>query len=59
VLAVAEAFEAMTHPRPYRPAQGSEVAVATLRRDAAAGKFNPRVVDALATLEQERAANRN
>jgi len=59
VLAVAEAFEAMTHPRPHRPAQRSEVAVATLRRDAAAGKFNPRVVDALAILEQERAANRN
>jgi HD-GYP domain-containing protein (c-di-GMP phosphodiesterase class II) len=59
VLAVAEAFEAMTHPRPHRPAQGSEEAVASLRLEAAAGRFNPRVVDALATLQRERAANRN
>jgi HD-GYP domain-containing protein (c-di-GMP phosphodiesterase class II) len=59
VLAVAEAFEAMTHQRPHRPAQGSEEAVATLRREAAEGKFNPRVVDALANLEQERAAIRS
>lgn len=60
VLAVAEAFEAMTQPRPHRAALGAEEAVAALRQDAVAGRFNPRVVEALATVkEHEHMGDRN
>jgi len=51
VLAVAEAFEAMTHPRPHRSALRSKEAIVLLQREAAAGRLNPRVVDALARLK--------
>ena len=47
VLAVAEAFEAMTHPRPYRPAMDPVDAFSTLRREAVAGRLSARVIDAL------------
>ena len=44
IIAVADAFEAMTSTRPYRPAMTREVALAELR--AVAGKqLNPLVVD--------------
>lgn len=46
ILAVADAFEAMTSERPYRPALSYEAAMAELK----AGKgtqFDPAVVDAL------------
>jgi HD-GYP domain-containing protein (c-di-GMP phosphodiesterase class II) len=60
VLAVAEAFEAMTHQRPHRAALEVGQAVAALREEAVAGRFNPRVVEALATLkEAERAGHSN
>jgi len=60
VLAVAEAFEAMTHQRPHRAAMELDETLATLRRDAEAGRFDPSVVEALASVkEQERAAHRN
>ena len=45
VLAVADAFEAMTADRPYRNALSSELARAELRR-AAGAQFDPKVVDA-------------
>ena len=45
VLAVADAYEAMTSPRPHRPALGRAQAVAELRRNAGT-QFAPRVVEA-------------
>jgi HD-GYP domain-containing protein (c-di-GMP phosphodiesterase class II) len=47
VLAVADAYEAMTSPRPHRPALSRADALAELRRGAGS-QFAPRVVDAFA-----------
>jgi len=47
ILAVADAYDALTHDRPYRPALSVLAAVGELRRCAPDG-FDPRVVDALA-----------
>ena len=56
ILAVAEAYEAMTSARPYSGAMSPEDAGAELRR-CAGTQFDRRVVDALlATLPQKRAA---
>lgn len=52
VLSVAEQFEAMTQARPHRPAMDADVALAILHREALAGRLNPRVVDALASLKE-------
>jgi diguanylate cyclase (GGDEF)-like protein/putative nucleotidyltransferase with HDIG domain len=46
ILAVADAYEAMTSDRAYRPAIGHEAARAELRR-CAGTQFDPEVVDAL------------
>lgn len=46
VLAVADAYGAMTSDRPYRPAQSSSWALAELRR-CAGTQFDPQVVQAL------------
>jgi putative nucleotidyltransferase with HDIG domain len=54
ILAVADAFEAMTSDRPYRPALSYQEAVAELE----AGKgsqFDPAIVDTLMTILQEEA----
>ena len=45
IVAVADAFAAMTAGRPYRPARTPEEALAELRREAGA-QFDPAVVDA-------------
>src|SRR5579884_2906034 len=45
VLAVADAYEAMTSPRPHRPALTRQQAVAELRKNAGT-QFAPRVVEA-------------
>lgn len=51
IVALADAFDAMTHDRPYRVARTLEEAVAECR--AQSGKhFDPRVVEALVTLHQ-------
>ena len=47
VLAVADAFEAMTHERPHRRAVQPEEALDQLRREAAAGRLSERAVAAL------------
>jgi diguanylate cyclase (GGDEF)-like protein len=46
VLAVADAYEAMTSERPYRPALAADEAAGELRRGAGR-QFDPRVVEAL------------
>ena len=43
MVAVADAFDAMTSERPYRPAAGFEVAAAELER-CAGTQFDPEVV---------------
>lgn len=49
ILAVADAFDAMVHDRPYRTAIAAPAAVAELRR-CAGSQFDPDVVGALAQL---------
>ena len=46
---MADAFEAMTSDRPYRKGMEVDVAVAELRA-CAGSQFDPRMVEALATL---------
>lgn len=46
IIAVCDAFDAMTAPRPYRPAWTLERAVAELRR-CSGSQFDPRAVDAV------------
>lgn len=54
VLAVADAYDAMTSDRPYRPGMSSEEALRELRRCSGI-QFDPRAVDALVrVLEKER-----
>ncbi len=56
VIAVCDAFHAMTSDRPYRKALSDEEAKAEMRR-CAGSQFDPRVVDALlAVLEREAVA---
>jgi HD-GYP domain-containing protein (c-di-GMP phosphodiesterase class II) len=45
IVAVADAYAAMTAGRPYRKARSAEEALAELRREAGA-QFDPAVVDA-------------
>ena len=47
LLAAADAFQAMTQPRPQRPALTAEAAAAELRRLVTAGKLGAEVVDAV------------
>lgn len=52
IIAVISAWEAMTSPRPYRQALPPEQARAELRRGAGT-QFDPKVVEAFLSLEQE------
>jgi HD-GYP domain-containing protein (c-di-GMP phosphodiesterase class II) len=47
VLAVADAYGAMTQPRPHRPAMAPEQAAATLASEASAGRLDPDAVKAV------------
>jgi HD-GYP domain-containing protein (c-di-GMP phosphodiesterase class II) len=47
ILAVADAYEAMTHDRPHRPAVSPLIAMRELRRCCPSG-FDPQCVEALA-----------
>lgn len=52
IIAVADAYDAMTHPRPFREAKGHERAVAELRQNSGL-QFDPEVVEHfLAALEE-------
>lgn len=55
IVAVADAFEAMTHPRPHRSSASVEQALEEIRR-VRGGHFDPRVVDALLDVCRELAA---
>jgi len=53
IIAVADAYDAMTCPRPYRPRLSNEEAVQILKKGAAS-QWDPMVVDALfKVLERE------
>ena len=47
ILATADAYRAMTEPRPHRPALSSKQATAALRADVRAGRFAADAVDAV------------
>jgi HD-GYP domain-containing protein (c-di-GMP phosphodiesterase class II) len=53
ILAVADAFDAMMHERPYRKALGREQAIAELKR-CAGTQFDPTVVEAFLILLSRR-----
>jgi len=53
ILAVADAYVAMTSPRAYRPAMSHNAAIGELK-DNAGTQFDPHVVDALVDLAAER-----
>lgn len=55
ILAVAEAWDALTTDRPYRPALGNRVALSEMR-DGAGTQFWPPAVDALARVVERRHA---
>jgi len=52
IVAVADAYDAMTSSRPHRPALGHDEAVAELRTQAG-GRFDPAVVDAFLAVEED------
>jgi PAS domain S-box-containing protein len=52
IVAVVDAFDAMTHERPYRPARPLQQALAELQRGSGA-QFDPAVVAAFMTLEHD------
>ncbi len=58
IVAVADAFDAMTHPRPYKAPISIEDATAELRR-CDGSQFDPRVVEAFMQLEHEQLVDRN
>jgi HD-GYP domain-containing protein (c-di-GMP phosphodiesterase class II) len=51
LLSIVDAYDALTSHRSYRPAPLShEAAVATLRREASGGKWDPAMVDSFAVM---------
>ncbi|HWM91200.1 MAG TPA: HD domain-containing phosphohydrolase [Thermoanaerobaculia bacterium] len=52
ILSVVDAFDAITHDRPYRPGNSVEVALDELRREAGR-QFDPRLVEVLAEVLKE------
>lgn len=54
VVAVADCYEALSHPRPHRPAFSENEALDAMDRQAAAGRFDPAVCSALRSLITKR-----
>jgi HD-GYP domain-containing protein (c-di-GMP phosphodiesterase class II) len=51
LLSIVDAYDALTSHRAYRPAPLThEAAIATLRREASGGKWDPRMVEQFATM---------
>jgi HD-GYP domain-containing protein (c-di-GMP phosphodiesterase class II) len=55
ILAVADAFSAITDDRPYRPSRSIEEAIVEIKR-CSGTQFDPRVVDAFISLFADVAA---
>lgn len=53
IVAVADAYDAMTHPRPYRDALTDEEALALVERERGR-QFDPRVADAFLRIQERR-----
>ena len=58
VLGVADAYQAMREPRPYRNARPAGDAADQLRADSRAGRLDPRAVDAVLSAAGHRVARR-
>jgi ribonuclease P protein subunit RPR2 len=52
IFAIADAFDAMTHDRPYRAALGKEEAIAEVRKHAGT-QFDPTLAEAFAELQRD------
>jgi PAS domain S-box-containing protein len=57
IVAVADAFDAMTHPRPYKAASSVRKAVAEIER-CGGSQFDPQVVSAFMTLDHKTLVDR-
>jgi putative two-component system response regulator len=55
IVAVADAFDALTHVRPYKEAWSEQEALAEIERESG-WQFDPRVVDALVRVQQQERA---
>lgn len=58
ILAAADAFHAMTEPRPHRPARNRDQAARELRGEAAAGRLDAAAVDAVLSAAGHRVPRR-
>jgi len=58
ILAAADAYQAMREPRPHRPARTPEDAAANLRAEAAAGRLDANVVEAVLVVAGHRMPRR-
>lgn len=58
ILAAADAFHAMTEPRPHRPALTQKAAAAQLRADVRAGRFDDQAADAVLRASGQRTGKR-
>jgi HD-GYP domain-containing protein (c-di-GMP phosphodiesterase class II) len=58
VLAAADAYHAMSQPRPHRPARAPDEAATELRRDVDAGRLDPVAADAVLSAAGHRAGAR-
>ena len=58
VLAAADAYRAMTEPRPHRPALEADQAASELRREAREGRLDARATDAVLAAAGHRATSR-
>jgi HD-GYP domain-containing protein (c-di-GMP phosphodiesterase class II) len=58
ILAAADVYQAMLEPRPHRPARVADEAAAELRREAAAGRLDGEVVEAVLGAAGHRVARR-
>ena len=58
LLAAADAYQAMTEPRPHRPAMSPDAAAMQLRNEVAAGRLDGAAVDAVLTASGHRVPRR-